>query len=473
MKDLLPAARERGMTVYERLYEPHGEEAKQHIKKYDKVLELDHEGKKRATPCLRHPEYQGWLTGTVRDLFSTYLFDGIQFGAERSGPMGEMLYWNSKPGCFCPYCRQEMKDKNIDPDRLRAGFYELYQFLQALRTAKEPPAGGAWHRYLRVLMQYPELLQWEWQWHRAQNELHQMVYNAIKEIDPKAQVGRHVACIETAMDMYYRAGAPFEEMAGNNDFIKIITYHEITGPRLHSWHLQSLGDSIYKGIPHDLIVVQPDGSKQIIPAFWSGETTWTFRYSATLEGVYSFTTRCSDAGNAGLHGKQGTIEVTPCTGDNLLYRHGTLTISEDGTHFEHLDGTPFFWLADSWWFGMSDRLRWPGEFQLLARDRKQKGFTVIQFALGFPCDIKPMDERGRNAAGIPGRTIAVYFYDKPGEGRYQMGGFIPGEIYLATYYDPRTGDAYDQGTFVLEEGEKYSVPAAPIRQDWVLIIDQK
>jgi hypothetical protein len=151
----------------------------------------------------------------------------------------------------------------------------------------------------------------------------------------------------------------------------------------------------------DLLVKDAKGNQQVVPAFWAGENTWSFRYSAPKTGIYTYTTRCSDGKNNELHGKSGKIEVIPYAGENPLYKHGTLKISPDGTHFEHLDGKPFFWLADSWWFGMSDRLKWPGEFQLLTDDRKEKGFTVIQFALGFPCDITPMDPRGQNAAGDP------------------------------------------------------------------------
>jgi len=154
----------------------------------------------------------------------------------------------------------------------------------------------------------------------------------------------------------------------------------------------------------DLLVSKPDGNQQVVPGYWDGENTWTFRYSAPDPGKYSFITRCTDTKNKSLHGKKGTIEVVSYTGSNLLYQKGTIQINEDQTHFEHLDGTPFFWLADSWWFGMSDRLKWPGEFQLMTEDRKQKGFTVIQFAIGFPCDIKPMDSRGQNAAGDPWTT---------------------------------------------------------------------
>jgi len=165
----------------------------------------------------------------------------------------------------------------------------------------------------------------------------------------------------------------------------------------------------------DLVVKKPDGSQQVVPAFWAGANTWTIRYSASETGNYSFTTRCSDSKNKDLHAQKGQVKVVAYQGENPLYKHGTIKVSEDQSHFEHLDGKPFFWLADSWWFGMSDRLKWPGEFQMLTTDRKQKGYTVIQFAIGFPCDIAPMDPRGQNAAGDPWtedfKTINPAYFD--------------------------------------------------------------
>ena len=66
-----------------------------------------------------------------------------------------------------------------------------------------------------------------------------------------------------------------------------------------------------------------------------------------------------------------------------------------------MDSTPFLWLADSWWHGMTSRFSWPDDFQFLVRDRKEKGFSVIQFAIGFPCDVEEFDPRGANEAGFP------------------------------------------------------------------------
>jgi len=56
-------------------------------------------------------------------------------------------------------------------------------------------------------------------------------------------------------------------------------------------------------------------------------------------------------------------------------------VAKDKRHFEHLDGTPFFWLGDTWWMGLCKRLSWDG-FQELTANRKAKGFNVVQIVCG-------------------------------------------------------------------------------------------
>lgn len=148
-------------------------------------------------------------------------------------------------------------------------------------------------------------------------------------------------------------------------------------------------------------VILPDGNRFDLPGFWAGGKTWKFRYASGLVGKHQFTTSCSDESNPGLHNQSGTILVSGYLGDNPLYKNGPLKISQNRRHFVHQDGTPFFWLADSWWHAMTSRFKWPGDFKELTADRKRKGFSVIQFAVGFPCDIAPFDKRGQNEAGDP------------------------------------------------------------------------
>jgi hypothetical protein len=59
-----------------------------------------------------------------------------------------------------------------------------------------------------------------------------------------------------------------------------------------------------------------------------------------------------------------------------------LRVNETGRYFEQADGTPFNWLGDTWWSGLSTRLSWV-DFRKLTADRQAKGFTVIQIAAGL------------------------------------------------------------------------------------------
>jgi hypothetical protein len=95
------------------------------------------------------------------------------------------------------------------------------------------------------------------------------------------------------------------------------------------------------------------------------------------------------------------LEVSPYQGKNPLCIHGPVRVAADRRHFEHLDGTPFFWLGDTWWMGLCKRMRWPEDFQLLAADRLNKGFTVVQIVAGLYPDMPQFDSRGANEAGYP------------------------------------------------------------------------
>ncbi|MFP4056790.1 MAG: DUF4038 domain-containing protein [Candidatus Brocadiia bacterium] len=164
----------------------------------------------------------------------------------------------------------------------------------------------------------------------------------------------------------------------------------------------------------DVVFTTPDGAELRVPAFWAGGETWKVRYASPTVGVHAYRTECSDPGDAGLHGVAGKVEVVPYEGDNPLYRHGPVRVAEDRGHFAHADGTPFFWLGDTWWMGLCRRLHWPDEFQALAADRKAKGFTVVQLVAGLYPDTVPFDERCANEAGQAwtagyGRVRPEYF----------------------------------------------------------------
>ena len=164
----------------------------------------------------------------------------------------------------------------------------------------------------------------------------------------------------------------------------------------------------------DALFTAPDGTERLMPAFWAGGQRWSVRYASSQPGLHRFRTICSDTANAELHGREGNVEIVPYEGRNPLLAHGALRVAVDRRHLEHRDGTPFFWLGDTWWMALCRRLKWPEEFEELVSDRVAKGFTVIQIVAGLYPDMPPFDERGANEAGFPwepgfGRINPAYF----------------------------------------------------------------
>jgi hypothetical protein len=159
----------------------------------------------------------------------------------------------------------------------------------------------------------------------------------------------------------------------------------------------------------------PEGQNQTIPAFWAGEQVWKVRFSPSLAGEYNYITQCSDSANSGLHQQSGKLHAALGRSTNPLYQHGNLAVMSDRRHLQHADGTPFFWLADTWWMAFCKRLSFPDKFRELTRDRVQKGFSVIQIIAGLYPDMPWYDSRGANEAGFPWQedfsTINPEYFD--------------------------------------------------------------
>lgn len=135
-----------------------------------------------------------------------------------------------------------------------------------------------------------------------------------------------------------------------------------------------------------------------VPTFWAGGNEWKVRFAPPTPGTYSYRAESTDKNNADLNGHEGKLRVAPYSGDNSLLMHGPLKVSPDHRFFEHADGTPFLWLADTWWDGLCNRISDDG-FKTLAADRHAKGFNVVQIVAGLNPDEEPFDARGNNGGG--------------------------------------------------------------------------
>ncbi len=229
--ELSAPARKRGMKVYARVLEGTGQAMVDAIANFSKAVTVDVYGKATRVACWNNPLYRNFWADTVEDLFRSYNLDGLQWGAERQGPlMNVILPWNdAPPACFCDYCRIRAEAHGIDAERARKGFQELYEYVRKLIAGKAQTNDGVFAGFLRIVIRHPEILTWEYQYRLAREELQQGMYTRIKSIKPDAQVGWHVDHQPSSWDIIYRAELSYEEMAPHSDFIKIIAYHEVLG----------------------------------------------------------------------------------------------------------------------------------------------------------------------------------------------------------------------------------------------------
>ncbi|MDX2150833.1 MAG: hypothetical protein SFV54_08860 [Bryobacteraceae bacterium] len=245
-EEVAEPARKRGIRVYARILEASGREAARAIENWPRILSQDVHGRPTLLPCWNNPDYQAWWMATAEDLFRHYPIDGLQWGAERVGPLSLVLYRGAMPVCFCGYCRERGRDRGVDVERARTGFKLLHEYVSALMRGEAAPPGGVMTGALRYLLQYPEILQWEQQWRQSKEELAQKIYGAVKAVRPNAQVGRHIDHQQSSWDMIYRSQLSYGDMAPYSDFIKFIAYHDILGPRIRWWYLERLRQGVLR-----------------------------------------------------------------------------------------------------------------------------------------------------------------------------------------------------------------------------------
>lgn len=118
------------------------------------------------------------------------------------------------------------------------------------------------------------------------------------------------------------------------------------------------------------------GTSQV-DAFWDGERCWRVRFSPPHTGHWTWRTSSSLIDDTGLDGQNGQFDCIRASSANEWLTNGPLKVSADGRHLEYKNHSPFFWLGDTVWNGPLKAA--PADWEIYLADRKQKGFSVIQF----------------------------------------------------------------------------------------------
>jgi hypothetical protein len=234
LRAVIPAARERDMKVYPYLFETGVADRPRGSPGFVQVSEVDGLGRKAHRPCLFNPDYKTWIFSVVEDLCQSLDIDGILWGLERQGPLMNTLETGAVPACFCEHCHRVAASSGIDMERARSGYMALYQYLQAV-TGGDVPADGYFVSFLRIILNYPELLQWEKRWVDEHKRFQKEMYGLVKFLDPSKQVGLGLWYRITTTNPYLRAQYEYSEFIDSCDWVKPILYHVPTGARLARW----------------------------------------------------------------------------------------------------------------------------------------------------------------------------------------------------------------------------------------------
>lgn len=155
-------------------------------------------------------------------------------------------------------------------------------------------------------------------------------------------------------------------------------------------------DDPYRDVDVDL-VLSGGGKTYTIPCFWDGYNVWRGRFYCPTSGTYTYTTKCTDTSNSGLHNQKSTVKVTAYSGSLDIYKRGF--IKAENKYFVYNNGTPFFYLGDTHWSLGQEEL---SKVKTMASTRAKQGYTVIQ---SEPIGASFNLVNGVDLADIPGLHI--------------------------------------------------------------------
>jgi hypothetical protein len=246
LDEVIPAAKKRGMKTICWLEDVFRKD----LPNIEKLQERDLYGRNAKTLCLNNPDYRNFLTGLVEDYTRSYDIDGIMWGSERQGALCDGLGAThddppidpANVTCFCQFCQNKAKDRGINVDRARQGFFELEKFVRAARSGKRP-VDGYYVQFWRLLLRYPELAAWEMLWTDSLRETYDAIYKTVKAAKASVPVGWHI-WHNNSFNPIYRAEQDLRELSKYSDFLKIVMYNNCGGERM-ALYVDNIGTTLY------------------------------------------------------------------------------------------------------------------------------------------------------------------------------------------------------------------------------------
>ncbi len=230
------------------------------LRNFTACSQIDIFGRKNFRVCTNHPDYRQYYLSIAEDQLRNYPIEGVYFNTERNGPLSSVLVGNyaaefgyrkpQAPSCFCPHCIAKAKDIGINIDRARQGWMELLEFSErswrearkkgdpfagegtslGIRRDETAPADGYFITFLRIVMKYPEVLQWNQMWYDSLTSLFAEMYGVVKLVSPERKFGLHI-WHHRDFSIFERAMFDYGEIKRYADWIKPKTDHTVAGFR--------------------------------------------------------------------------------------------------------------------------------------------------------------------------------------------------------------------------------------------------
>lgn len=247
--DVLPAAHKRGIKVICWFEDVLRYTANIAAPGFEKVREVVLSGPESDFACSRNPDTRRFWLGLVEDYLRSYDVDGLMWGSERQGPLGNVLVANhggagagGRVACFCTHCIAAAKQDGINVDRAKEGYTQLTKWATAVRAGQVPP-DGAFVTFWRLLVKFPEILAWERLWNEALNDTYRDMYQLAHQIAPAKGIGWHV-WHNNSFSPFYRAEQDYADFSRYSDFLKVVMYNFCGGERL-AQYVNSVQRSVF------------------------------------------------------------------------------------------------------------------------------------------------------------------------------------------------------------------------------------
>jgi len=256
LADVIPKAKARGMQTYclfEEAYNP------RLMPGLEQIAEIDLNGRVGGSTCFNNPNARSFLVALVENWFRHNELDGMMWESERQGPFNNTVgahFGNfnaeSRIYCFCKYCASKATDQGLKVERVRAGYTALDQWVKQSLKRSAGSGNGSFVSLWRLLLEYPEIQAWHRFWFRSQEEVYGLLHQAVKAINPKAQVGWHIMHLVT-MSPFYQADQDYSRIAKVADFLKPCPYNNCAGPRF-ARYIRNINSTVFSDLTSDEVL---------------------------------------------------------------------------------------------------------------------------------------------------------------------------------------------------------------------------